>query len=128
MSLADLTTKEIAAFQLIEQGFVGITEDLKLCNNCIAHLLGIHRQNGVTLIRAEDAKTGKPVAVLTVFKPGIEAGTFHVEPIARLLEDPSEVINPQFEHTDGAGNVIEDSGADDNSPAHSGSRGNKADT
>jgi hypothetical protein len=144
MSLADLTTEEIAAFQLIEQGFMGIT-------------------NGVTLIRAKDAKTEKAqrlydwiclaqnsctdpelyelmkeyleeqlsqplVAVLAVFKPGIEAGSYHVEPVARLLADPSEVIEPVFEHTDGAGNVIEDSGTDDNSATHSGSKGNGADT
>jgi hypothetical protein len=97
MSLADLTTEEIALFQLIEQGFVGIS-------------------NGITIVRAEDAKTGEPVAVLVAFKPGIEAGSFQVEPVARLLTDPSEVINPQFEHTDGAGNVKEQAGGDNDNP------------
>jgi len=110
MSLADLTTDEISMFQLIEQGFVGVA-------------------NGVTLVRAEDAKTGEPVAVLVVFKPGIEAGSYNVEPVARLLTDPSEVINPQFEHTDGAGNVKEAENArhDDNSPDTSRNKGNGAD-
>lgn len=136
MSLSDLSTEEIAIFQLIEQGFVGIS-------------------NGVTIVRAEDARcvetnilisridevleevgenikdinngealnliltckeflekhaSDPKVAVLVVFKPGIEEGTFAVEPVARLLVDPSEVINPQFEHTDGAGHAKEDEG------------------
>lgn len=105
MSLADLTTDEIAMFQLIEQGFMGIT-------------------NGVTLVRATDAKTGEPVAVLVVYKPGIEEGTFNVEPVARLLFDPSEVIEPQFEHSDGEGNDKRDSGANDNPTVVRGSPGN----
>jgi len=108
MSLADITTEEIALFQLIEQGFVGIN-------------------NGVTIIRAEDAKTGEPVAVLTVFKPGIEEGSFHVEPVARLLVDPSEVINPQFENTDGAGHDRKNNGADNNSTDSDGSDGDAGD-
>ena len=102
MSLADLTTEEIALYQLIEQGFIGIN-------------------NGVTIIRAEDAKTGEPVAVLTVFKPGIEEGTFQVEPVARLLTSPDEVINPQFEHTDGAGHAKEDNGVNNNTSKLNGS-------
>lgn len=79
MSLADLTTEEIAKFQLVEQGFTGI--------GC-----------GVTLLRCKDAKTGEPCAVIAVFKPGIEVGSTHVEPIARLIE-PEEVTEPVFEHT-----------------------------
>jgi hypothetical protein len=111
MSLADLTTEEIAMFQLIEQGFIGIS-------------------NGITLIRAEDAVTGKPVAVLTVFKPGVEEGTFITEPVARLLTDPSEVINPQFEHTDGAGHAKEDkgNGTDNHTGDAPGSGGNGLDS
>lgn len=109
MSLADLTTEEIAMFQLIEQGYVGIN-------------------NGVTLVRAEDAKTGEPVAVLVVFKPGIEEGSFSCEPVARLLTDPSEVINPQFENTDGAGNVREDERTGNNPSKLNGSSGDETDS
>ena len=108
MSLADLTTEEIALFQLIEQGFVGIS-------------------NGVTLIRAESAKTGEPVAVLVAFKPSVEIGSFNVEPVALLLTDPSDIINPQFEHTDGAGNVKEDERVGNNSAEPRGSKGNGID-
>ena len=107
MSLANLTTEEIAMFQLLEQGFAGVT--------C-----------GVSVVRAKDAVTKEPVAVLVVFRPGIEAGTFNVEPIARLLTDPSEVIEPEFEHTDGEGNVKGDTGADDNTGNTNRSGGNGA--
>lgn len=78
-------TEEVALAQLIVEGVVGIS----------------HK---ITLVPCKDAKTGERVMVLTVFQPGIEIGTVKMEPVARLLLDPSEVTEPFFEHTDGAGN------------------------
>lgn len=98
-------------FQLLEQGFAGIV-------------------NGVTMLEAKDAKTGERCVVLAVYRPGIEQGTFNVEPIARLLTDPSEVTEPTFEHTDGAGNEKEEAeaaGSDDNSGKPNRNRGNGKD-
>lgn len=90
-----LSTLDIAKFQLLEQGFAGIV-------------------NGVTMVPAKDAKTGEPVAVLVVYKPSVEEGQFNVQPIARII-NPWEVIEPEFEHTDGEGNVKgEAAGTDDN--------------
>lgn len=88
MSLADLTTEEVASYQLIEQGFTGV--------GC-----------GVTLLRCKDTSTGEPCAVIAVFKPGIELGTTYVEPIARLLKDPNEVTEPVFEETPPEENTVE---------------------
>jgi len=135
-----LSTLEIAKFQLLEQGFAGVT-------------------NGVTLVPAKDAKVEEAqrlydwichtedgctdpelyalcktyfaeqiakaeVAVLVVYRPGIEEGTANVQPIARMI-DPWEVIEPEFAHTDGAGNVKgEDGGDDNNSIDPSRNRGN----
>jgi len=84
MSLADLTTEEIALFQMIEAGFIGV-------------------EHHVTCLRAEDTKTGEPCAVLAVYKRSIREGEFVIEPVARLLNDPSEVCNPVMDSTDGAG-------------------------
>ena len=81
MSLSDLTTEEIALFQLIEQGFVGVE-----CH--------------VTVLRAKDSKTGEPCAVLAVYKRSIKEGEFIIEPVARLLTDPSEVCEPVLESTE----------------------------
>lgn len=83
------TTEEVALAQLIVEGVVGITHKL-------------------TLLPAKDAKTGERVMVLCVFQPSIEAGTVKIEPIARLLNSPDEVTEPDLEHTDGDGNIKDD--------------------
>ncbi len=81
MSIADLTTEELAMFQMIEAGFVGV-------------------EHHITLLRAKDAKTGEPCAVLTLYKHSILEEEFAVQPVARLLTDPSEVCEPVMEFTE----------------------------
>lgn len=100
MSIADLSTEEVAAFQMLEEAF---TAKLQMMLKGPTDMSSVN----VTLIRAEDAETGKPVAVVTLFKPTIKEGEFAMLPIARLIE-PEEVINPVLEHTDGAGSSTEE--------------------
>jgi len=89
MSTVELTTEEVAMFQLLEKGFAGVT--------C-----------GVTLVKCKDKVTDEDCTVLVVYRPGIETGTFNVEPIAMLINDPSRFSEPDFYHTDGEGNIKED--------------------
>jgi len=128
-----LSTLDIAKFQLMEQGFVGIS-------------------NGVTLIPAKDARTieanhllrevnhflensedigdaqtlivglkafleqypeDPSCSAIVVFKPSVEDGFDNVQPVGRII-DPWEVVEPEFAHTDGAGNVREDERAGNN--------------
>jgi hypothetical protein len=99
--------EEVALAQLIVEGVVGIS----------------HK---ITLIPAIYVPTGKRVMTIAIFQPGIEMGTVKIEPVAILLTDPSEVTEPQLEHTDGDGNVndeaqdsAESDGADSD-PEHPG--------
>lgn len=104
-----LSTLDVAKFQLLELGFAGVT-------------------NGVTMVPAKDAETGEPVAVLVVFRPSVREGEANVQPIARII-DPWEVIEPEFAHTDGAGNVKEQVGGGNDNPGEAGgNKGNGADT
>lgn len=139
MSLADLTTEEIAMFQLLEQGYSGITNGVSLIRAEDANYEEASRL--IEIIKAEQEKGIFPgfyddlitllnriqqrTAVLVVYKPAIEVGQFNVEPIARLLFDPSEVVNPQFEHTDGEGNEREgEARGDDHSGGNNGNSSN----
>lgn len=125
MSLADLSTEELAMFQMIEAGFVGIGHGITLlrAESASAHeaeqlfnqLTELKRQNypdSRDIAEALQAcldyfakRSETSVAVLTLFKPSIRPGEDAVQPVAILLLDPSDVINPVMEHTDGAGNV-----------------------
>lgn len=99
--------EEVALAQLIVEGVVGIS----------------HK---ITLIPAIYVPTGKRVMTIAIFQPGIEIGTVKIEPVAILLTDPSEVTEPQLEHTDGAGNANDetrdpvDSDRTDGDPEHPG--------
>lgn len=93
MSTVNLTTEEVAMFQLLEKGFAGVT--------C-----------GVTLVKCWNKQTETTCTVLAVYKPGIEAGKFNVEPIAELIVDPDNYIQPDFYNTDGEGQPKEDENDD----------------
>ncbi len=134
-----LSTLEIAKFQLLEQGFAGVTNgvtlvparrapdpDTQALFNGVAELL--HRSGEEEYVDTGDALNllnecythlatlleKKEVAVLVIFRPSVREGEANVQPIARMI-DPWEVIEPEFAHTDGAGNVKEDGGNDNNS-------------
>jgi hypothetical protein len=151
MSTDKLNTMEIALFQLLEQGFAGVVNGITLlrAKNAVA----IEAQNIQSMIqdlqeRSEEEEytdTGEALeilgicqqffaerfaetdcAVLVAYKPSVEEGMSIMRPVARLLMDPTEVIEPDLQNTDGAGNVKEDSGNDDQAGNASGSGSNKS--
>lgn len=69
-----ITTSQIAAFQLMEEGFHGMTAS-------------------ATLLRCKHKLTDEDVVVVCVYRDAIEQGKFAVEPIAILIEDLS-VLGP----------------------------------
>lgn len=136
-----LSTLDIAKFQLMESGFAGIRNGVTLipAKNARAieanHLreklielldetadkkyIGIPGEAIKLLVACEVFLKQYPenpaCAAVVVFRPGIKEGEANVQPVA-LIIDPWEVVDPEFAHTDGAGNVKEqDGGADNNS-------------
>jgi len=122
-----LDTLDIAKFQLMEQGFVGISNGVTLVPAKDAraieanHLKGEINNYLERITTEEDADTliialktfleGFPedpsCAAIVVFKPSVREGFDNVQPVGRII-DPWEVVEPEFAHTDGAGNVRED--------------------
>ncbi len=142
-----LSTLDIAKFQLMEQGFVGITNGVTLIPakcartinaNYLKAQIDIYRSNIVNIEHADtlismlkeflDQFPEDPsVSAIVVFKPSVEDGIDNVQPVGRII-DPWEVVEPEFAHTDGAGNVREDERAGDNLAKPSGSKGNGRDS
>jgi len=125
MSLADLTTEELAMFQMIEAGFIGVEHHITLLRAkdsrfAEAEALRIRLDDIFEISEAEGyLDTGdavdlliacknyfkqhgpkESVAVLTLYKHSILEEEFAVQPVARLLTDPSEVREPIMEFTE----------------------------
>lgn len=143
-----LSTLDVAKFQLLENGFAGVVNGVTLIpakdarcieanhiNRRVTEFLSNHEgpidDDGpiLELLCAckaflEQYPEDPQTAVLVVYRPGIKQGEANVQPVARII-DPWEVIEPEFAHTDGAGNVKEpNGGADDNSNNPSRNKGN----
>lgn len=143
-----LSTLDIAKFQLMEQGFVGITNGVTLipakdARVIEANYLKSEINNYLERITTEeDAHTliialkafldvypeDPACAAIVVFKPSVRDGFDNVQPVGRII-DPWEVVEPEFAHTDGAGNVKEeDDRTGNNPPKLNGSSGNETDS
>lgn len=150
MSTDKLNTMEIALFQMLEQGFAGVVNGITLlrAKNAVAiEAQDISERIGMLENKSsaeEYLDSGEALellalckeflerrfeetdcAVLVAYKPSVEEGVSMVRPVARLIIDPSEVVEPDLQHTDGAGNVKGDSGNDDQTGNTSGSEGNE---
>ena len=144
-----LSTLDIAKFQLMEQGFVGISNGVTLIPAKDAHIIQVNILKGMIAEVLNKKSAPNPSEMLdllsacrtflgqypedpscsaiVVFKPSVEDGVDNVQPVGRII-DPWEVVEPEFAHTDGAGNVREDERAGDNPTNHSGSKGNGRDS
>ena len=132
-----LSTLDVAKFQLLENGFAGVTNGVTMIpakdtrTIDAHHLLAMINKfiessedigDAQTLILTtkaflEQYPENPSSAVLVVFRPAIKDGEANVQPIARII-DPWEVIEPEFAHTDGAGNVREPNGGVDHNPTN----------
>ena len=143
-----LNTLDIAKFQLMEQGFVGIANGVTLVPAKDARILEANILKGMIAGLLNQKRAPNPsemmdllsacrtflgqypedpaCAAIVVFKPSVREGFDNVQPVGRII-DPWEVVEPEFAHTDGAGNVKEDSGTDNNSPDTKRSKGNGRD-
>ena len=144
-----LSTLDVAKFQLMENGFAGVTNGVTMVpeNDLGAieanHLLGkitdlvdkaglddrVTLLSCLTMCKAflEQYREDPACAVLVVFRPSVREGEANVQPVAKII-DPWEVIEPEFAHTDGAGNVKEQNGGVDNTSSDARrSKGNGAD-
>ena len=147
-----LSTLDIAKFQLMENGFAGVTNGVTLIpakdvraieanhlSKMIDEFLDTVDGKGYIGIPAEAVKLlvtckaflhqypeNPACAVMVVFRPGIKEGEANVQPVAKII-DPWDVTDPEMAHTDGAGNVKESNGGADNNSQHGGgSKGNGA--
>ena len=131
-----LSTLDVAKFQLMENGFAGVVNGVTLIpakdaraieanhlSRRITELLdeGGTIDDGVGLLATckaflDQYPEDPQVAVLVVYRPAIKDGEANVQPIARMI-DPWEVIEPEFAHTDGAGNVKNETGGSDDNTA-----------
>jgi len=146
-----LSTLDVAKFQLLEQGFAGIVNGVTLVpakdvrtieanhirkqiieflektdegENILDYTGEVMNLIVTCKVFLEQYSENPEVAVLVVYKPSVKEGVDNVQPIARII-DPWEVIEPEFAHTDGAGNVKEpNGGAENNSNNPSRSKGN----
>jgi hypothetical protein len=134
-----LSTLDVAKFQLLENGFAGVVNGVTLIpakdartieanhlNRMITELLTkshaeeyIDSGEALNLLVSckafvEQYPEDPQVAVLVVYRPAIKDGEANVQPMAKII-DPWEVIEPEFAHTDGAGNVKDETaGTNDN--------------
>lgn len=148
-----LSTLDIAKFQLMENGFAGVTNGVTLIPaKCVRTLEANHLSKMITELLDKSEGEGyidsgeavdllvtckaflhqypenPEVAVMVVFRPSVREGEANVQPVARIIA-PEEVIEPEFVHTDGAGNVREQTGGSNGSNGATGrNKGNGADT
>ncbi len=141
-----LSTLDIAKFQLMEQGFVGIANGVTLVPAKDARVIEASYLKGEIdkylerITTQEDAHTlilalkafldiypeDPACAAIVVFKPSVREGFDNVQPVGRII-DPWEVVEPEFAHTDGAGNVREDDRTGNNPSKLNGSSGDETD-
>jgi len=143
-----LSTLDIAKFQLMENGFAGVTNGVTMVPAKDARAIEAHHllrelnnlvergflsddgeaTNFIITCKAflEQYPENPQVATLVVFRPSIKEGLANVQPVARII-DPWEVIEPELAHTDGAGNVREDERAGNNPSKLNGSSGDETD-
>lgn len=144
-----LSTLDVAKFQLMEMGFAGVTNGVTLIPAKSARAIEAHQilpeiealldktaDKGYIGIPAElvsllvkcsvffkQYPENPACAAIVVYRPSIREGESNVQPVGMII-DPWEVVEPEFAHTDGAGNVKEgESRSDDNPKKLNGSAG-----